>query len=345
MWRGWVATLVLAALLSACGPDDPASRLPVHPSAAGSSAATTSPPIAAPRLVRWHGPVLGVFVHPLVLQPRRAFTSDRLGQGFQDYFVTAYEFRRILRGLWRHGWTLVDVHRAADGDVRVPPGRKPLVLSEDDVNYYRYFEGRGLADRLVLDAAGDIRAEVVDKHGRRETTDDVVPIVDAFVAAHPEFSADGAKGVLGVTAYEGVFGEHDLTRPAARSRVEALTARLRATGWTIASHTYGHIDLGRDPLSVIARDTARWAQAATPLVGPTDVLIYPFGARPTDDGVAFLRRNGFRIQLDIDVVARSVMRGKAIVMSRLHLDGFAFEDPDRMAPLFSVRRVRDPARP
>ena len=42
--------------------------------------------------------------------------------------------------------------------VRVPAGRRPLVLSEDDVNYYHYFDGRGLAARLVL--AGDqVRAQ------------------------------------------------------------------------------------------------------------------------------------------------------------------------------------------
>ena len=52
----------------------------------------------------------------------------------------------------------------------------------------------------------------------------------------------------------------DLTRPAARARVTALVARLRATGWVIASHTYGHINLSRDSLDVIARDTHRWQQ-------------------------------------------------------------------------------------
>jgi hypothetical protein len=338
--------LVLVAVLGACGPDNPAHHARPAPSVDGGSATVTAAPATAAHLIAWHGPVLGVFVHPLVLDPRLAFTQDRLGQGFQNYFVTAYEFRRILRGLWRNGWTLVDVHRAAAGDVRVPRGRKPLVLSEDDVNYYRYFAGRGLARRLVLDAAGEVRAEVVDGHGRRHrTTDDVVPIVDAFVKAHPEFSADGAKGVLGVTAYEGLFGERDLRRPGARMRVTALVDRLRATGWTIASHSYGHIDMSQDSLDVIARDTHRWKQAALPLVGPTDVLIYPFGGRPTDDGVELLSRLGFGIQLDIDVVARRVRRAHAVVLSRLHLDGYAFADPQRMAPLFSVRAVRDPARP
>ncbi|HEU5033915.1 MAG TPA: polysaccharide deacetylase family protein [Mycobacteriales bacterium] len=297
------------------------------------------------RLVPWHGPVEGIFFHPLVLQPKLAFTTDPLGLGFQHFFVTAYEFRRILRGLWQQGWTLVDAHRAATGRVLVPPGRRPLVLSEDDVNYYGYFRGRGLASRLVLDRHGDVRAEVHQNGRDHLTRNDVVPLVDAFVARHPEFSAQGAKGVLAETAYEGFFGEHHLKRPAPRARIRALVARLRVTGWSIASHTYGHIDLSRDSLITIARDTDRWKQLARPLLGHTDMLIYPFGARPTDAGVALLRRAGFRIQFDIDVIPRRIVRDGVVVMSRLHIDGYAFDDPQRMAPLFSVRRVRDPGRP
>jgi hypothetical protein len=306
---------------------------------------TPTPSPSAVRTVAWHGPVEGIFVHPLVLQPKLAFTSDTLGQGFQDYFVTAREFRVILDQLWRNGWTLVDAHRAASGQVRVPVGRKPLVLSEDDVNYYAYFNGRGLADRLVLDVNGNVRAEVRDRSGVHLTDDDVVPLVDAEVAKHPEFSADGAKGVLALTGYEGLFGEHNLQDPMARARVRAIVQRLRATGWTIASHTYGHIRLGLRSVAEIARDTQKWKSVARGLLGPVDMLIYPYGMPPTDAGLRYLRDQGFRIQFDIDIQPRRVSRDGVIVMSRRHIDGIAFQNPKRLAPFFKVSQVRDPARP
>jgi hypothetical protein len=334
---------IAAALSSSCAPATTGAR--TQPILRSHTSMPAEMPASVQRLVSWRGPVAGIFVHPLVLHPRLAFTSDRLGLGFQHFFVTALEFRRILDGLWRHGWTLVDAHLAATGHVLVPRGRKPLVLSEDDVNYYAYFTGRGLASRLVLDGNGDVRAQVTDAHGSHLTTDDVVPIVDAFVAAHPDFSAAGAKGVIALTGYEGLFGEHHLERPAARARVRAVADRLRATGWSFASHTYGHIDLSADSLATVTRDTVRWKALAEPLIGPTDMLIYPFGARPSDAGVVLLRRQGFRIQFDIDVVPRRIMRAGVVVMSRMHIDGYAFEAPDRMAPLFSVRQVRDPDRP
>jgi hypothetical protein len=340
---GVVAKLRYGGLrVAAAGPPRvPAPVSTPQPTAVATPSQSPSPVVPPVRLVHWRGPVEGMFFHPLVLVPRLAFTDDQLGRGFADYFVTVHEFRRILDGLWRNGWTLVDAHRAAAGTVMVPVGRKPLVLSEDDVNYYAYFAGRGLAQRLVLDPTGNVQAE----YDGKLTHDDVVPLVDAEVAAHPEFSAQGAKGVLGVTGYEGLFGEHDLTDPAARARVRALVARLRATGWLIASHTYGHIDLSKDSLSVVARDTSRWLALTRDLIGPTDLLIYPFGARPSAVGRALLRDAGFTIQFDIDVTARRLAVDGVVVMSRRHIDGYAFAVPRMVAQFFDVASVIDPERP
>jgi hypothetical protein len=341
---GVVVTMLAVAACS--GPSSnhialaPTAVQPAHPIAT-SSTPPPAPPAPTVRLVAWHGPVEELFVHPLVIRPRLAFTPDTLGVGFQNYFVTALEFRRILDQLWRKGWTLVDIHDAAAGTVRVPAGRRPLVLEEDDVNYYRYFQGRGLAKRLVL-ADGDVQAELPNGN---LTDQDVVPLVEREVALHPEFSADGAKGVLGLTGYEGLFGEHHATTPAARKRLRALVHWLVGHGWTIASHTWGHIDLSTNSMSSIAWDTGHWKALADPVIGHTDVLIYPFGARPGDPAVRQLVRAGFRIQLDIDDVARSVHRDGAVVMSRRHVDGYAFDVPAQQRRFYDVATVRDPRRP
>jgi hypothetical protein len=345
-----VAVLLVAAIAGCSGS---AGSGQVTPSGAGSGASivarhSPSPPPPSSRpvaphveMVAWHGPVEELFVHPLVINPELAFTSDQLGVGFQNNFVTALEFRRILDDLWRNGWTFVDVHRAAAGTVRVPEGRRPVVFSEDDVNYYRYFAGRGLASRLVLTDHG----AMAELPSGRLTDQDVVPLVDAEIARHPEFSADGAKGVLAVTGYEGLFGEHHADRPAARKRLIALGRWLTNDGWTIASHTWGHINLSTNSLSSIAWDTAQWKAVARPVLGGTDVLVYPFGARPSPEACRQLARAGYRIQIDIDVVARTVRHDGAVVMSRRHVDGYAFDAPRRQLPFYDVANVRDPARP
>jgi hypothetical protein len=300
-------------------------------------------------LVKWTGPVEHVFFHTLVIRPDLAFKHDDLGRGYLDYFVTVGEFRAILDQLYANGWTLVDLHRVAKRDVWVPAGRKPLVLSEDDVNYYDYSRPRGQGWRLVLDADGNVKVEVRDDKGPRITDDDLVPIVDEFVATHPDFSADGAKGVLALTGYQGLLGERvdDSSDPdyaGSQDRVAALATRLKATGWILASHTWGHIDLSKDFTSTALRDTQKWKDEAAHLVGDTDVLIYPFGARPTAATQAALRDEGYTIQCDIDSTARLVDRDGVTLMSRRHIDGLAFaQQASALKPFFDVQTVEDRA--
>ena len=323
----------------------PAARTP--PSSPTSSVTSST----STRLVHWTGPVEHLFFHTLVVRPELAFTDRAQGQGFRDYFVTVTEFRRVLDQLYANGRTLVDLHRAVAGQVMVPPSRKPFVLSEDDVNYYRYEHGRGLANRLVL-SHGAVKVEVPDGHGGTAVTDDdVVPLVDEFVAAHPDFSAEGARGVLAPTGYEGLFGErvNEARAPdlaARQARVRALAAALTATGWTFASHSYGHIDFSRSTLATARRDVERWKAEAQPLLGRTDVFVYPFGAEPagTSPVVSMLRDEGYRILCDIDVgpVLRHV--DGVAVMARRHVDGIALRQLHRqLLPLFDTDTVIDRA--
>ena len=347
-----VAAIVLLAACSGAQPEASSSSsssstetTPTTQPVASTTTTTTAP------LVAWSGPVEHLFFHTLVIRPDLAFVQGSAGDGFRDYFVTVGEFRAILDQLYANGWTLVDIHRAVKGEVRVPAGRKPFVLSEDDVNYYDYSRTRGVGWRLVLGDAGAVKVEVRDDQGTRLTDDDVVPIVDAFVAAHPDFSADGAKGIIAMTGYEGLFGErvNDTESPdwaAAEARAKAVADRLRATGWLFASHSYGHNQLDHQSVAALQRDAERWSAEALPIIGPTDIYIFPFGAAPIPGSAKanLLRDEGFAIQCDIGPTARLVHAGGVDIMSRRHIDGIAFRDGvARLAPLFDVAKVEDVA--
>jgi hypothetical protein len=312
-------------------------------------ATTTSAP--APPLVPWTGPVEHLFFHTLVIHPKLAFTQESIGQGFRDWFVTVGEFRKILDQLYANGWTLVDINRAARGQARVPRGRRPLVISEDDVNYYDNTHADGLGWKLALDRHGDVKVEEHDQSGIHLTNHDLVPMIDNFVARHPLFSADGAKGVLAVTGYEGVLGErvNDIAAPdwaATVKRAKALAARLRATGWTFASHSYAHDDETKISVDKLIHDSTEWQTEDEPIVGHTDVYVYPYGAGfPIDSPqIGVLRDFGFTILCDIDVVPRLTIGNGVTVMTRRHVDGVAFEDQrTALAQFFNVATVEDVA--
>lgn len=297
----------------------------------------------------WTGPVEHLFFHTLLIHPARAFADPRQGRGFRDYFVTVGEFQAVLSQLYANGWSLVDIHRAVDGTTRVPLGRKPFVLSVDDVNYYDEERPSGSARRLVL-SDGRVLAEEDDGRGGTRTTDnDIVPLVDEFVAEHPDFSADGARGVLAPTGYQGLLGERvqDTSAPdiaQRRQRVVDVADALKAEGWTFASHGYAHIDFAKSSLAEDRRDVERWKAEAEPLLGPTDVFIYPFGAAPppTSATTSMLRDEGYSVLCDIDVRARATHVNGVTVMARRHVDGLALTQQRRaLLPLFDVDLVVD----
>src|SRR5699024_6912684 len=94
----------------------------------------------------------------------------------------------------------------SDGSVEnkpleLPEGKKPLVLSFDDLSYYEYMEGDGFADRLVLEG-DEVLHEYTDANGETHTGDyDFVSLLDKFVEENPDFSHNGAKGVVALTGY------------------------------------------------------------------------------------------------------------------------------------------------
>ena len=65
----------------------------------------------------------------------------------------------------------------------MPKGKKPLILSIDDMNYYEYMRGNGYADRLVLDKYNHVVSETKDKDGKvtQSESNDIVPILNQFV--------------------------------------------------------------------------------------------------------------------------------------------------------------------
>ena len=152
--------------------------------------------------------------------------------------------------------------------------------------------GAGFAYRMVVDENGDIKAQMVDANGQTQTGNyDLVPILEDFIKAHPDFSYKGARATLAVCGYEGVFGYrtntsyissvsqayYDEQVAGAKQLVEAL----RDKGYTIACYTYGNIAYGDRSATQIQADLQEWTNQITPVVGNVDVLVY---ARTSDIG-------------------------------------------------------------
>ncbi|WP_414739180.1 polysaccharide deacetylase family protein [Macrococcoides caseolyticum] len=62
---------------------------------------------------------------------------------------------------------------------------------------------------------------------------------------------------------------------------------LKRNGWIFVSHSYGHINFTNSTYQEIVGDTERWKREIEPLIGKSDLFIYPFSARMTKGSEAF----------------------------------------------------------
>lgn len=246
----------------------------------------------------------------LIVDAARAFDDDEDAKTYNQCMVTVAEFNSILQSLYDKGYVLVRMHDLyqtvvnqegksvyAEGEIYLPAGKKPLILIQDDVNYYASMtdgdsdgvadaKGDGFASRLVVQEDGSVVSEYIAADGSTVYgAYDLVPVLEAFVQEHPDFSYRGAHGVLSLTGTEGVFGYH--THPDWKKTLgdeaysqEVLAAQqtaqaLKQNGWEIANHTYGHISYGDSNQETVASDVQKWKNQVQPIVGETDLLLYP----------------------------------------------------------------------
>lgn len=128
------------------------------------------------------------------------------------------EFNKILDSLYRNQYVLIEIGSLYTEKEALSsqkscgcPLKKPLVLSIDDLNYYTYMRENGNASRLVLDEHGEVAAYSMRLQGKPITArnNEIVPILDDFVHAHPDFSWQGAKGVIAwLWAFE--YGQNNI---------------------------------------------------------------------------------------------------------------------------------------
>ncbi|HEY9060386.1 MAG TPA: hypothetical protein VIO64_07785 [Pseudobacteroides sp.] len=279
--------------------------------------------------------------------------------------MTVSEFKRIIESLYQKGYILVSIHDTFDvkevsgkrllqqKKLMLPKGKKPLIISIDDMNYYEYMISNGNAHKLIIDD-GVVKTYSRDKNGQTVISDDndIVPILDKFVNEHPDFSLEGAKGVIALTGYEGVLGYRTNELKSAvyegqKKEAISLVNRLKETGWTFACHGYGHLDANKVDISRLKRDTNRWKNEVEPLVGPTSIYIYPFGSTVnyTEAKFKFLMDSGFDVFCGVGPETVAEYKKDCIITDRRPIDGISFNNAKRLADLFDCNVVIDGVRP
>ena len=335
-----------------------------------------------------------VFFHSLIVDTDRAFDDDFTNGGYNQYMTTIAEFEAMMEEMYNRGFVLVSPYdvayettdaqgtRFVYGEIRLPEGKKPFIMSQDDVNYYGYMigdgdgmneipgyadpTGDGFATRIVIGEDGYPTCEYMDAEGKITFGDyDLVPVLERFIQEHPDFSYHGARAVLGVTGYEGVFGYR--TKPSYKQAMgeeaynkeiedaKAVVKCLRDHGWIISSHSYGHPAYGEITAEKVEIDSDKFEDTVESVIGEVDIILYPHGSdiaegeEYTLDNAKFhaLYEDGYRYFFNVDGSRYFEQMGTTYYRGgRRNLDGYRmYYNPEMLDDLFDAEAIFDPARP
>lgn len=327
--------------------------------------------------------VTHVFFHTLIMDNQKAFDGDAREAGYNQVMTTKSEFEKIIQTMYDRGYVLVRLHDMASevtagdgtksfvkGSIMLPEGKKAFVMSQDDVCYYEYMEGDGFASRMIIGEDGKPTCEMKMDDGTISVGSyDLVPILEDFIQKHPDFSYKGARAVIAFTGYNGILGYRTAasyvdspTYEEDRTAAAAVAQCLRDNGWELASHSWGHRNMGSISYDAFKTDTDKWEAEVESLIGPTDIILFPFGSdigdwhpyTDSNERFRYLKSVGFRYFCNVDSTKYWVQIGQDHMrQGRRNLDGYRMyydmveADPakQKLNDLFDVAQVFDPDRP
>lgn len=273
--------------------------------------------------------------------------------------------------------------------IYLPEGKKAFVLSLDDLSYYHTYDNHGVASKIVLDENGKPTCEYIQDDGTVVTgAYDAVPRLDAFMEEHPDGCYKGARGIIALTGYNGILGyrtdgtyskDHntnsdvyyqddlqsewlanhpDFNWEQECADAKAVADAMKADGWEFASHTWGHKNVGETDYDDLVRDTERWFEYVSPLIGETDAIIFAHGADIASNGYTsdnakyeYFKSKGFDIYCPVDSEPyTTTVTSEYLHQGRRDLDGYriyndAISENPMAADLFDASKVLDPDRP
>ena len=292
-----------------------------------------------------------IFYHSLIVDTNRAFDTAKwdpatLG-GINAWMTTIEEFDKITQQMYDNGWVLIrmrdlvnqttdsdgNVHFTKNNALLLPADKHPYVLSIDDWSYYHSYDGKGFGDKAVLDSNGEVKIQYTDAQGNVSVGDyDVLPRLNTFLKAHPDGAYKGARGMVAMTGYNGVFGyrtdvayktherlgqdqaaylaahpDFDWDEEVAEAR--KIAEAVKKEGWEFACHTWGHLSVTDKSVETLSTDQDKWQNTVANITGPTDTIIFAHGNdigswrdydASTNDVYAYFKSMGYNFYANVD---------------------------------------------
>ena len=205
----------------------------------------------------------------------------------------------------------------------------------------------------MVDENGKAAAKYTDEGGHDLIgAYDVVPVLEAFLEEHPDFSYQGARGVISVAGVGGIFGyEVDETADdyeTNRKTVQEIADALKEEGWTFASNGYNYQYLGTLSYDQLTSELTAWEEVSGALLGECDTLLYPYGSEIdyTSEKATLLATMNMRYLIGLWADGDHLeVTDEYLRQTRRNITGMLLTTaPDSLSSYINVSEILDPER-
>lgn len=299
----------------------------------------------------YKGEIPHFFTHQIINDPKKAFAL-RLAHHYDKDCITNKEFYNFLYEMHKNNYCLVDIYDVVgfkDGvpyfkDLFVPLGKKPFLLSFDDMSYDS--RGLGLSDKIVLDENGKLASYTKTNNPQTEYDKEAFPILESFIKDNPDFSFHNARAIICPTGYNGILGyrinKDGRNREQEIELIKPLIKRLKQLNYRFASHTYGHIQVAYSSDSMLYQDCKKYQDEILSVIGKTDLFCFPCGSMITKGNKLNILKNfGYKIFFCVGD-AKTQEKNNSVFFKREVLNGVSLRNyRSQYSKFFDTKLVYD----
>lgn len=260
-------------------------------------------------LYNYDGEIFSLSFNTLMAFPEKALgDNNNLSASFDESKITTTEFKNILYELYKNNYVLISTNQIIDSKtleqipLKLPKNKKPILLVFDNVSYKSNYQNLGEIDKIIIDRNNNLATYTTKKsiQDRVAYDNEFILILENFIKQFPDFSFNGAKGIIFLTGENGILGYNTNHKNASSKyeskRVSEVIKKLKSLGWQFGCNNYSYkLDSNLSDME-FAKDLSLWNAEVSPLIGTTNLYAYPYGENDENSSKQeLLITSGFKI--------------------------------------------------
>ena len=166
-------------------------------------------------LYNYDGEIFSLSFNTLMAFPEKALgDNNNLSASFDESKITTTEFKNILYELYKNNYVLISTNQIIDSKtleqipLKLPKNKKPILLVFDNVSYKSNYQNLGEIDKIIIDRNNNLATYTTKKsiQDRVAYDNEFILILENFIKQFPDFSFNGAKGIIFLTGENGILG-------------------------------------------------------------------------------------------------------------------------------------------